>query len=161
MNLMQRLTHRWSALKVGWQLALAFSGVLVLTATLGGVSVLALTRVSQASSDLAVKWMPGVGHMAAARAAMLETREFEIKVAHAADASYLAEYEDKMKAAQAVVAKRLSDHMQLAHNTDEAAHIDALKKAWNEYLAWVPRCCPWPRLATPTTPETSARAPAR
>jgi methyl-accepting chemotaxis protein len=135
MRLFSGLHQRWSGLRVGLQLRLSFSLVLLLTAALGGVSFLALSQVNQASSDLAVKWLPGVGHMAAARAAMLETREFEVKLSHATDASYLAEYEDKMKAAICAVAEQLAASDRLGAEADEAALAGGLKKAWQDYLA--------------------------
>jgi methyl-accepting chemotaxis protein len=97
-------SNRLDALKIGTKLLLAFFLVLLLTVLLGVFSMLKLAQVNQVSSDLAQKWMPSVGHTTSMRTAMLEVRELEVKHARAADAGYMDEYEEKMKAAVAVVA---------------------------------------------------------
>ena len=130
---LSRLTALWAALRIGTRLALAFATVLLLTAALGGFSYLALDRVSQASDDLAAKWMPGVGHTAAARAAMLEARDYESRLVRAADASYLAEYEEKLAAAMAQVARHLKEQAAYPQVPDEAALHAAVVKAWVDY----------------------------
>ena len=127
------LVRRWAMLRIGTRLALAFATVLLLTAALGSFSFFALDRVNQASNDLAVKWLPSVGHMAKARSAMLEAREFEVKLARAADASYLAEYEEKMKTAMASVAEHLRGYDSLPRDPEEAELAGKLVKAWADY----------------------------
>jgi len=135
MNTFARLSSRWATLRVSTQLATAFATLLLLTGLLGGVAHLALSRVNQASDELAMRWLPGVGHMAAARAAMLDVRTFEVKLAHAADASYLAEYEEKMKAAATQVAQALAAYGKLPHDGEEATLGSKLNKGWAEYQA--------------------------
>ncbi|MEY2890335.1 MAG: hypothetical protein RJA98_243 [Pseudomonadota bacterium] len=135
MTPLHTLSARWARLRVRTQLTLAFVTVLGLTATLGAASYAALGLVSQSSKDLAVKWMPAASHMATARIAMLETREYEVKAAHAADASYLAEYEDKLKASKAAVDKQLATYEALSHEVGEHDLDAALSKTWAAYLA--------------------------
>jgi methyl-accepting chemotaxis protein len=74
-----------------------------------------------------------VGHLAAARTAVLESRDQEVKHSRTADGSYHAEYEDKMKAAGAVVATELAALQSLRAQDGEAKLLEALTKAWAEY----------------------------
>jgi methyl-accepting chemotaxis protein len=104
-----RAVNWFSGLAIGTRLAVAFGTVMLLMATLGASALVSLARVNGASSELAMKWLPSVGQLAAARMAMVEYRELELKHARAADASYRAEYEDKMKEVGTTLAARLAD----------------------------------------------------
>jgi methyl-accepting chemotaxis protein len=83
-------------LSVGGQLFVAFASLLLLMAALGGTAQFGLTRVDQQTLALSEKWLKGVGRLSDARALVLESRELEVKHSRTADASYHAEYEDKM-----------------------------------------------------------------
>lgn len=98
MKLLDFTFGRWDGMHIGTRLVTAFLLVLTLTALLAAVSLLSLSRVNQSSKEMADKWMPGADHASTARAAILELREFEVKHSRAADASSMAEYDDKMKA---------------------------------------------------------------
>jgi methyl-accepting chemotaxis protein len=136
MNILARFLQ-WSAgLRIGVRLTGAFAAVLSLTALLGAASVVNLAQVNQTSSELAGKWLPSVSDTGAARAAILEYRELEVKHAHALDASYMAEYEDKIKAISATVAERLADYATLVRSDDERKLADAFNKKWTEYQAF-------------------------
>ncbi len=126
--------HWWSSLRIGTRLALAFTAVLVLTALLGGLSVGALSRVNQASDELAVKWLPGVGALSSTRSTMIEVRSLEIKLATASDASYVSEYEDKMKEAAALVAEHLATYQALPKQGEEVPLLATLNTAWAAHL---------------------------
>jgi methyl-accepting chemotaxis protein len=134
MNFLQSLGGRWAALRVGTQLAVAFGVLLLLTGTVGGVAMVALKRVGNASGDLAEKWLPGVNHTALVRIGMLETGEFQAKLARAADAGYADEYLEKLNAAIARTQKHLKDNEALPREADEAELLAALQKAWDAYL---------------------------
>ena len=123
----------FQSMRVGSQLLSAFSLVLVLTAALGTLSLMALARVSQASDELAIKWMPAVGHIAAIRAATLEFRELEVKHSVATDASYMAEYEDKIKAATERIVRGQAQYKDLVADDAERALLATYDKAWTEY----------------------------
>ena len=120
-------------MRVGSQLLAGFALVLSLTAVLGGLALLSLQRVNQASDELAVKWMPGVGHLAAMRAATLEFRELEVKHSVASDASYMSEYEDKMKAAADRIGQGHQAYQALVGDEAERALLAGYDKAWAEY----------------------------
>jgi methyl-accepting chemotaxis protein len=129
------LHARAAALPIGRQLGLSFALLLLLTAALGGYSVFSLVQLQQASQQMASKGLPSVQHLEAARSAMVDTRELEMKHAHAADASYMAEYEDKLTAAQAVLAKNVQGYTALVQRDDEKKLLAAFHAKWKEYLA--------------------------
>jgi methyl-accepting chemotaxis protein len=115
-------------------LMLAFTVVLGLTLALGGFALYSLAKVKHASDNLALKWMPSVGYATTARTAILEFRDFEAKHARAADASYMAEYEDKMTASLAIINTQLAGYEKLLGGADERTLHDAFMKSWNAYL---------------------------
>jgi methyl-accepting chemotaxis protein len=130
----KRLTARLGGLSIGTRLTLAFAGVLFLTALLGGVAVFNLARVNETSDALARKWLPSVGALGTSRTAMLDLRELEIKHAHALDASYMAEYEDRMKESAAAVAARLEDVRKLVGGDEETQLMADLTTKWAAYV---------------------------
>jgi methyl-accepting chemotaxis protein len=81
---------------VSRQLFAALGLILVLTAALGSVALLGLRSVDTEAAALSAQWLKGVGDLSAARAGMLESRDYEIKHSRTNDASYHAEYEEKM-----------------------------------------------------------------
>ena len=135
MKLAARIGGRLGRLPLGGKLISSFVLVLLLTATLGAVSFVALGRVNQASDELASKWLPGVGFLTSARAAILEVRELEVKHTRAPDPSYMGEYEEKIVAGLAVVAKNLDAAGKLLAEPEERKQLDAFTKTWGEYLA--------------------------
>jgi methyl-accepting chemotaxis protein len=117
------------------KLALAFGWLILLTLVIGLGAVMALGQVQDASSALASRWLPTAGHLASARAALLEHREFVVKHTTAADAGYMDEYEEKLKAAGAAAEAALQAHQALVlpgEHQDLRAGFDKLLK---EYLA--------------------------
>ena len=126
-----RRLDRWStASKMGT----AFALVLVLTASIGGASLYALSKVKHASDQLADNWLPTVGHLATLRASMLEVREFEVKHTIAADAGYMGEYEEKMNASLTVVGSALKGHADLLSNDEERKLRAEFDKHWQAYM---------------------------
>jgi methyl-accepting chemotaxis protein len=118
---------------MGSQLSLAFGLVLLLVAALAVAAVVSLGRVNSASAELAHRWLPGIANTSALRIAILEFREFEMKHARAADASYMDEYEGKMKDAAARATAEFEAHRTLTVDADETKLVEALGKAWSEY----------------------------
>ncbi|HEX7156748.1 MAG TPA: MCP four helix bundle domain-containing protein [Burkholderiaceae bacterium] len=131
---MTQLRERFGRMRIGAKLTLAFGLVLGLTLALGAGSLLSLARVNAASGELAAKWLPSVGHADAMRAAMLEHRELLDKHTKAPDASYMAEYEDKMAARAKAIEDEAAAYEKLLGTDEERALFDAYRKAWSEYL---------------------------
>ncbi len=121
-------------LRLATQLYGAFLVVLVLTALVGALAVLSLARSNAQAEVLASKWLQDVGQMARARAATLELREFEIKHSRTNDASYHAEYEEKMTTALNKVAAAFKIYDSKVDSDAERALFDRLEKNWAAYL---------------------------
>ncbi len=118
---------------VGRQLYAAFSALIVLTGVLGAMSLWGLQRLNTQADTLADKWLAGVGHLAEARMVAIETRDFEVKHSRTDDASYHAEYEDKIKETGNNLKTHLSAYEALLAGDDERAKFDAVKKSLGAY----------------------------
>jgi methyl-accepting chemotaxis protein len=129
------LAARLAALPIGARLALGFGLVLALTVVIAAFALAMMGRIAAASDALASRWLPGVAHLATARAEALAYREFELKHTRAADESYMAEYEDKMKASLETVTVQLAGYRKLADAGAPDADLAAFDKTWGEYLA--------------------------
>jgi methyl-accepting chemotaxis protein len=133
MNTWTRASGWFSDLSIGARLTGAFGLVLSCTAILSGAAIFNLARVNQTSSELADKWLPGVSHAQTIRAAVLTFRELEVKHAHAPDASYRAEYEDKMKEIAAAVQAEIDAGAKLGGDDEERKLDTAFQTTWGEY----------------------------
>ena len=117
-----------SKMRIGTKLTLSFVMGLGMTLLLTGFGIFNLATVNRTSSELATKWMPGVGHTTTMRASILEFREFEVKHTRAEDTSYMAEYEDKMKDALKVVNDQLGGYEKLVVDTEEKKTVGVLQE---------------------------------
>jgi methyl-accepting chemotaxis protein len=120
-------------LRVGQQLYGAFALVLLLTTTVGGLGLYSLARIDAQAQALSDKWLQGVGHLAAARTALLESRDFELRHSRAADRSDHAGYEDKLKDAAATVSSAMKAYARLVEGEDEGRLLAAFNKGWSGY----------------------------
>src|SRR5512147_2418292 len=85
MKYISSLGAAFGRLRVGQQLFTAFFAVLALTAVIGVSALFGLRQVDQEALALNAKWLQGVGHIAAFRAAAVESRDFEMKHSRATD----------------------------------------------------------------------------
>jgi len=129
------LSRSFGNARIATKLLAAFGLLLTLTAVVGTMSYVALTRVNRAASSLADVWLPGVGALTMARADMLLVREFEVKHTHASDDGYRSEYEEKMNAALGDVKQHIEAFKALAGTAADAKLVAEVDKSWAEYLA--------------------------
>lgn len=135
MNLKNRLYAVFADLSFKARLGMTFAVVLLMTTVLGGAGLFSLYFIKTETDALAKKWMPGVGHLAKARAGVLEFRYFEVKLTEATDPSYYPEYEEKMAQQREIVESSLSGYDKLAgQGGEEAALFNKLRKEWSSYL---------------------------
>ncbi|MEI7443999.1 MAG: methyl-accepting chemotaxis protein [Burkholderiales bacterium] len=120
-------------MSVGRQLAVAFASLLLLTALAGGVALDSLRRVQAQSEALAERWLQGAGHVAAARAAVLEARDVEIRHSRATDRSYHAEYEEKIAEASKAAEDALAARAALVEGAADRGAVDAAAARWADY----------------------------
>jgi methyl-accepting chemotaxis protein len=128
-----RLGQRLAGMSVAAQLYVSFGVLIALTVLVSGVSLFGMARVDTEADTLHDKWLQGIGNLAELRSAAVEMREFEVKHSRTDDRSYHAEYQDKIKAAQAVAAKALASYEGRGESKAEAEAVAALKKGWGEY----------------------------
>lgn len=134
MQALNSIKNRFSALGIGTRLGLAFGSVLVLAAIVGATAVIALSNVRDASNALSHTWMPLISTTATLRATALEVRELEVKHTKALDASYMAEYEDKLKELMPVAQQQVAQYKDTALPEKDRALVAAALKSWAEYL---------------------------
>ena len=132
-----KFISRWLAaigrMQIRAQLYAAFGLVLMLTAAVGAISLTGLSRVDQQVDTMSDKWLRGVGLLAEIRAALVETREFEVKHSRTGDGSYHAEYEEKIKAATKIVDATLAGYAPLSESDVERAVLAKFGKGWAAY----------------------------
>ncbi|MEO7404928.1 MAG: MCP four helix bundle domain-containing protein, partial [Burkholderiales bacterium] len=121
-------------MRIGLKLTCAFTLVLALTVAIGGSALLSLSKVNTTSAELADKWLPSAGHLSVLRAAMLDYRELTDKHTKSPDASYMAEYEDKMAVALKVVDTTIAAYEKLIASVEERDLFATLVRAWSEHL---------------------------
>ncbi len=129
-----RISGWFDAMRVGRKLTLSFCAVLALTVVIGISGILSLSKLNHESAEMANKWMPSVGHSTTMRAAGLEVRDFEMKHARAADAGYMEEYEEKMRAQLMVVNTQMAGLEKLISEANEKKLFAEFQKKWKEYL---------------------------
>ncbi|MEY2687775.1 MAG: hypothetical protein RL375_1973 [Pseudomonadota bacterium] len=133
MVMFKRLRSRLAGLPVGLQLYGAFAFLLVLTAVVGAIALTALARVDDAAGSLSSKWLAGVGHLARARAAVVDARDYEVKHSRTSDRSYHAEYEDKIEEASRIANEAFKSYGALVATGDERELYTRLATSWAAY----------------------------
>ena len=133
LRLRGRLAGTVAAMSTRAQLLAAFATVLVLTAAVGAVGLIGLQRVDAQADALSNKWLPGVGHVASAKAAVLDARDHEVKHSRSTDKSYHAEYEAKITDASKLVEAALADYDKLVTDETERKLHGTWSKTWAEY----------------------------
>jgi methyl-accepting chemotaxis protein len=128
---------RWlDRVPVGRQLFAAFAAILVLTAALGATALIGLRSVDGEAFALSEKWLKGVGDLSDARALLVEAREYEVKHSRTDDASYHAEYEDKMAEIAQSVSALAERYQARVSGEEETALYATLVKAMGDYRGW-------------------------
>ncbi|WP_341893562.1 MCP four helix bundle domain-containing protein, partial [Variovorax sp. YR752] len=133
MKIHSRLGSAIARMRVGQQLFVAFFAVLALAAAMGTTAIVGLHRVDTQAVALNDKWLQGVGHLAAMRTALVESRDFEIKHSRATDRSYHAEYEEKLGATAKAAAAALAAYDPLLSSDVERESFAKLTKGWKAY----------------------------
>lgn len=134
MNFLARAAAACRRLSVGQQLYGSFATLLLLTAAVGGYSLVTLAKVDAQANVLADKWLQGVGQLAIARTSVLEARDFEVKHSRTDDRSYHSEYEEKMATAVKAATTAAATYERLADTDAERALVATFNKAWAAYL---------------------------
>lgn len=130
MRIVSTTLAAFGRLNIGYKLGGSFATVLLLTSAIGGLGLFSLARVEGHATTLADKWLIGVGHLAIARTAVLEAREYEVKHSRTDDPSYQSEYEEKLTLAVKTVTAETAAYEKSVDNDAERALMADLNKAW-------------------------------
>ena len=133
MKTFSHLRDTLGRLTVRQQLIAAFSIILLLTATVGGVALNGLSRVDAQADNLASKWLEGVGFLAELRVGMVDVRDYEIKHSRTADSSYHSEYEEKISAAAKAATAAKASYEALVSSDAERELFAKFSKGWAGY----------------------------
>ena len=133
MKILFHLRDTFGRITVRQQLTGAFSIILLLTATVGGVALNGLSRVDAQASALASKWLQGVGFLAEMRVGLVDAREYEIKHSRTADTSYHSEYEEKIGAAAKAATAAQASYEALVSSDAERALFAKFNTGWAGY----------------------------
>jgi len=134
MSPLKWIARRLNALSTALKLTLSFGVTLALTLAVGASSLWAMSHMNDDAEQLAQRWLPAVDHLARARVAMLEARDFEVRHTVASDEGYMEEYEEKFKAARTAAERALDAHTQLIAGEEQGALSTALDQRWKSYL---------------------------
>ena len=131
-NILPLAAAAFDRLRVSQQLFSAFAILLLLTLVLGGVAQHSLSRVDGQATELATKWLIGVGHLSDLRAAVGDSREFEIKHGKTEDRSYHSEYEEKMTEAGKLATAAIANYRKVSGESEQEL-LGTLVKRWQAY----------------------------
>ena len=133
MNKIRGLLGSFARLGVGSQLRVAFAVVLTFTVLIGTVSLWSMAKEDERASELADKWLAGVGHLAQTRVSVIEMREMEVKHSRSSDKSYHAEYEGKMAESAKATDAGLAAYRAITAGEADAKLLAAVAKGWVDY----------------------------
>jgi len=133
MNPFRRLVLQLRSMTVGSQLYAAFAVTLIVSGSVSAVGITSMQRVERATSVLEAKWLTGVGILAQMRAALLEARDAEIKLAHGADAGYVSDYIEKTETSSNTVSTLIKSYEGFIDGDAEQAMFAQLDKSWSAY----------------------------
>ncbi len=117
----------------------AFSLILFLCLVNGAVGLLGVRALQADNEALSQVWLPADREVGLLRDAVQHARTWEVKHVQAADESYMAEYEDKMKDNQQALNRHLQAYEKAVSGTTQANTHGALAKSWQAYDAHVQR----------------------
>ena len=142
-------------LTVGRKIALLCTGLLALTALMGGVAVMTASRVASGLDTIATNSLPGLYEAAGARAKCREIQVLSLRHIMSSDAAEMADLDNKIRDAEAKAAAALQS---LARIDTDGSNRQALDRAQSELER---RSSAWTRIATISKAGNSAEALAR
>ncbi|MDM0007950.1 methyl-accepting chemotaxis protein [Variovorax sp. J22G73] len=120
-------------LKIATKLLVSFIAVLVLTACVGAVALLQLSKVHDMSTDLATNWMPATRSLLEMKNLVSRYRTQELQ--HILSGSYdeMATYEKSMDVTWAALQKNRAEYQALISEPEEREVYPVFEKLMNEY----------------------------
>jgi methyl-accepting chemotaxis protein len=128
------LFNWFDSTSVGKRLALSFLVVLLLTAGLGVGAIVNLSVMNKNTVVFTEKVLPNIQLTSSTRTQLLEIRDFEVRHAKALDASYMDEYEDRLKVLLAAVQTKSSELNRGVTTTEQRTLVETFESKWQKYL---------------------------
>ncbi|MFM9924749.1 methyl-accepting chemotaxis protein [Variovorax sp. H27-G14] len=120
-------------LKIATKLLVSFIAVLVLTACVGAVSVLQLSKVHDMSTDLATNWMPATRSLLEMKNLVSRFRTQELQHILSRSTVEMTNYEKSMDTTWAALQKSRAEYQTLISEPEERAVYPVFEKLLAEY----------------------------
>jgi methyl-accepting chemotaxis protein len=121
-------------LKIATKLVVSFGVVLLLTLVLGVAAMVSMSRVNQASDDLATNWMPSVRMAMELRTDLGEMRRWELAHLINDDPAGFATYEKRMADTLATMKIHRDAYEKLISSPEEKAIATEFDQAWSAFM---------------------------
>jgi methyl-accepting chemotaxis protein len=122
-------------LKIATKLIVSFGAVLLLTLIMGVSAIYSMSRVNQASSDLAEDWMPSVRAVLDLRTDVGEMRRWELAHLLNEEEKGMAGYEKRMEDALVTMKAHRDTYEKLISSPEEKALALDFDKSWTAFMA--------------------------
>jgi methyl-accepting chemotaxis protein len=122
-------------LKIATKLIVSFGVVLLLTLVMGVSGIYSMSRVNQASTDIAEDWMPSVRAVMELRNDVGELRRWELAHMLNEGAEAKADYEKRMEATLATMKSHRDAYEKLISSPEEKALAVEFDKTWTAFMA--------------------------
>jgi methyl-accepting chemotaxis protein len=122
-------------LKIATKLIVSFGAVLLLTLAMGVSGIYSMSRVNQASTDIAEDWMPSVRAVMDLRTDVGELRRWELAHMLNDDEKGMAGYEKRMEESLATMKAHRDTYEKLISSPEEKALATEFDKSWTAFMA--------------------------
>jgi methyl-accepting chemotaxis protein len=122
-------------LKIATKLIVSFGVVLLLTLAMGVSGIYSMSKVNQASTDIAENWMPSVRAVMELRTDVGELRRWELAHMLNEEEKAKADYEKRMETSLALMKTHREAYDKLISSPEERALAADFDKAWTAFMA--------------------------
>jgi len=122
-------------LKIATKLIVSFGVVLLLTLAMGVSGIYSMSKVNQASTDIAENWMPSVRAVMELRTDVGEVRRWELAHMLNEEEKAKADYEKRMDTSLALMKTHREAYDKLISSPEERALAADFDKAWSGFMA--------------------------
>jgi methyl-accepting chemotaxis protein len=122
-------------LKIATKLVVSFGAVLLLTLVMGVIGMYSMSRVNQASTDIAQDWMPSVRAIMELRTDVGEMRRWELAHLLNEEEKGMAGYEKRMDDALATMKTHRDVYEKMISSPEERALASDFDKGWSAFMA--------------------------
>ncbi len=122
-------------LKIARKLLIAFAVVQLMMLVLGIACLQSMSRINDASSDLAENWLPSVRGVMQVRNDVSDLRRLELAFLMADDPQERTRFVQQMDTTQAAAGTHIDSYEKLISGPEERAQFNSFKTSWQAFLA--------------------------